>query len=104
MRNQTDQHQTPAFSYAPDGRTRPNAHAIRDKAGNIFYFSYAELVAFTPKKGAFASYPVVIKNYWGVTTGKHLNWIDGGGAKTPCRVSREEFTDLYRLNIEGMST
>ncbi len=35
-----------------------------------FWFSYETLVAFRIK-GEFH----IIKNYWGTTTGKHLNWI-----------------------------
>lgn len=38
---------------------------------NKFWFSYDTLVAFKIK-GEFH----IIKNYWGTTTGKHLNWIN----------------------------
>lgn len=38
---------------------------------NKFWFSYDTLVAFNIN-GEFH----IIKNYWGTTTGKHLNWID----------------------------
>lgn len=36
-----------------------------------YWFSYETLVAFMIN-GEFH----IIKNYWGTTTGKHLNWID----------------------------
>ena len=36
-----------------------------------YWFSYDTLVAFMIH-GEFH----IIKNYWGTTTGKHLNWID----------------------------
>lgn len=36
-----------------------------------YWFSYDTLVAFMIN-GEFH----IIKNYWGTTTGKHLNWID----------------------------
>lgn len=36
-----------------------------------YWFSYDTLVAFAIN-GEF----YIIKNYWGTTTGKHLNWID----------------------------
>ena len=52
------------------------------------YFSYKTPVAFrTPQTGL-----VVRENDWGPTTGKHLNWIDGG--KKTDRISGEEFVSL----------
>ena len=36
-----------------------------------YWFNYDTLVAFMIN-GEFH----IIKNYWGTTTGKHLNWID----------------------------
>ncbi|MBQ3502516.1 MAG: hypothetical protein IJA72_02520 [Clostridia bacterium] len=38
---------------------------------NAFWFSYDTMVAFRIN-GEFH----IVKNYWGNTTGKHLNWID----------------------------
>lgn len=38
---------------------------------NRFWFSYETLIAFRIN-GEFH----ISKNYWGPTTGKHLNWID----------------------------
>lgn len=50
-----------------------------------FYFSYDTIVAFyTIQTGR-----VVCKNNWSTTTGKHLNWIDGGDKKS--RLSYDEF-------------
>lgn len=50
-----------------------------------FYFSYQTVIAFsTPKTGL-----IVRKNSWKATTGKHLNWIDGGNKKS--RINSEEF-------------
>ena len=43
---------------------------MEDDYGNQFWFSYDTLVAFRTK-GEFH----IVKNYWGTTTGKHLNWI-----------------------------
>jgi len=49
------------------------------------YFSYQTMVAFnTPSSGK-----VVQKNEWGATTGKHLNYVDGGAINN--RVDAEEF-------------
>jgi hypothetical protein len=45
------------------------------KTGNInLYYSYDTIVAYYDNVDGL----VVSKNKWGVTTGKHLNWIDGG--------------------------
>ena len=55
-----------------------------EEGPNKFWFSYETLVAFKIS-GEFH----IIKNYWGTTTGKHLNWIDGGDKKS--RLTPEEF-------------
>lgn len=39
-----------------------------------FYFSYQTCVAFHTYQTGL----VVCENVWSTTTGKHLNWIDGG--------------------------
>lgn len=67
--------------------------AFEDSKGNTFYFSYKTLVAFKTKEGKL----FVIKNYWGATTGKHLNWIDGGDKKA--RLSKEDFMEAYKKYI-----
>lgn len=62
----------------------------------ILWFSYETIVAFrTPQTGL-----VVCENVWGMTTGKHLNWIDDDKS---IRVPREEFLDKLNnivLNVE----
>lgn len=63
---------------------------FKDAAGNRFWYSYETLVAFCIK-GEFH----IIRNYWGNTTGKHLNWIDSDKSK---RESEDEFNaNLERL-------
>jgi len=65
------------------------AHTLRFMAGTrSYWFSYKTLVAFYhPTRGL-----VVHENTWGPTTGKHLNWIDGGDKKS--RVNAETFKRL----------
>jgi len=55
-----------------------NGTTVTVQVGAIqYYFSYRTLVAFhAPSTGLVAR-----KNDWGATTGKHLNWIDGGAKK-----------------------
>ena len=61
-------------------------NAMRVDIGDLtLYFSYATVVAFHASGHAI----VVSRNDWGPTTGKHLNWIDGG--RSAERLSREEF-------------
>ena len=56
-----------------------------------YWFSYNTLVAFE-----MCDEFHIIKNYWGSTTGKHLNWINDNKA---IREDRETFEDNYeRLN------
>jgi hypothetical protein len=68
------------------------AHTLRffDAAGNCYWFSYSTLVAFS-KPG----HPrVVHENDWGPTTGKHLNWIDGGAKKH--RLNDAAFLSVFK--------
>lgn len=66
------------------------AHTLvfTDARGMNFYYSYKTLVAFSGGKHGL----VVHENVWGNTTGKHLNWIDGGDKKS--RVSSDRFDEL----------
>jgi hypothetical protein len=66
--------------------------AFEDAEGNTFYFSYKTLVAFRPARGSI----VVHTNDWGNTTGKHLNWIDGGD-----KYNRVNSLDFERLFYES---
>lgn len=68
---------------------------FEDPQGNEFYFSYNTLVAFVHKKNAYESERHVRKNEWGTTTGKHLNWIDGGDKKN--REDYETFCKNYAI-------
>jgi hypothetical protein len=53
--------------------------------GITLYYSYQTIVAFRTVKTGL----VVTQNYWATTTGKHLNWIDGGDKKS--RLKADEF-------------
>ncbi len=61
--------------------------------GNKFYFSYETLIAFNIN-GEFH----IIKNYWGNTTGKHLNWINENKS---IREDEETFLNNYNRLING---
>ena len=61
-----------------------NALVFTDINNVDYYFSYNTLVAFNHRSIGL----VIMKNYWGNTTGKHLNWIDRD--KT-IRVDEDEF-------------
>jgi hypothetical protein len=65
-----------------------NSIAIQVGTRKVFY-SYNTVVAFcgTNSKGKY--FDCTIKNYWNTTTGKHLNWLDGGNKKA--RLTQEEF-------------
>ena len=59
------------FNYGEYSSDNYGAHTLCFEEGaNRFWFSYDTLVAFRIN-GEFH----IIKNYWGNTTGKHLNWI-----------------------------
>jgi len=60
-------------------------------AGNHFFFSYETLVAVRDNDGTLS----VIQNYWGPTTGKHLNAIDGGSKEAKAeRLTQGEFDQV----------
>ena len=62
------------------------AHTLRVDVGNklTLFYSYETVVAFSDGKNRFVS-----QNKWGVTTGKHLNWIDRGNKEN--RLPYDEF-------------
>ncbi len=61
------------------------AHSLEVDIGNLtLYFSYDTVIAFSDGQGRKVS-----ENAWGTTTGKHLNWIDGGDKKS--RLPRKQF-------------
>jgi hypothetical protein len=64
------------------------AHCLAFTLGRLtVYFSYKTPVAFeSPRTGL-----IVRDNDWGPTTGKHLNWIDGGNKAK--RISGTTFED-----------
>lgn len=69
-------------------------NALRVTVGSLtVYFSYRTPVAFH----VFGHNPVVRENDWGPTTGKHLNWIDGG--KKLDRISDVNFVPLLAAEI-----
>jgi hypothetical protein len=55
------------------------------------YFSYRTLVAVRHPNGL-----TVRQNDWRATTGKHLNWIDGGDKKSrlPCEDFQREVAQI----------
>jgi hypothetical protein len=67
------------------------AHSLcfTDAKGRDFYFSYNTLVAFSACPFGL----VCLKNYWGNTTGKHLNWIQPDKER---RVDQETFDKMLK--------
>ncbi len=63
----------------------------------VVYYSYETVVAFSHK-----GQRVVHENTWGRTTGKHLNWIDGGSKSS--RVSAEEFERRWAEAMAGTTS
>ena len=59
------------------------------------YFSYETCIGFRTSKTGL----VVSKNIWGSTTGKHLNWIDGGSKEG--RIPNDEFEKQLNELLES---
>lgn len=74
-------------SYYGNAPASENNAKVLHFGNTTFYFSYETLVAVLHKREL-----VVTKNYWGPTTAKHLNRIDGGTKEmVSARVTEEEF-------------
>lgn len=70
-----------------------------NKHGLTIYYSYNTCVAFwgyidSNNYGLFVS-----RNYWGSTTGKHLNMIDGGNKKK--RIDAATFEKLFMKALKN---
>ena len=57
-----------------------NSIAITLGARTVFY-SYDTVVSFNGFNSENKYFNCTCENVWGNTTGKHLNWIDGGNKK-----------------------
>lgn len=76
-----------------------NALVFTDAEGRNFYFSYKTLVAVS---GRGIGRRIVHQNYWSQTTGKHLNWIDGGSAEAKAaRLGPEDFEAAVAKALNG---
>lgn len=74
------------------------ANSIAIELGSrTIYYSYDTIVAFrgTNSKGVY--FDCVIRNYWGTTTGKHLNFIEPDKKK---RLDRAEFKNQLKKFLE----
>ncbi len=86
-------------SYGEYSSSNYGAHTLTVGIGGMrFYYSYDTIVAFSDENGLHVS-----ENVWGVTTGKHLNWIDSDHSS---RLPHAKFTQmladsLKRHNITG---
>ena len=80
-------------NYSPQG-TNPNTHSVT--LGNLtIYFSYNTPVA-CQITGESA---VVSVNIWSSTTGRHLQWIDGGDKES--RIDNATFTRQLEEILSG---
>lgn len=74
---------------------RPNFTVVQVGSLSI-WFSYRTAIAFQSGYQGI----VVRENDWGATTGKHLNYVDGGGKGT--RVSGREFESMLAKVVPEM--
>jgi hypothetical protein len=83
-------------SYGQYSSGNYGVHTQRVDIGDLtLWFSYKTLVAFQfTGKGR-----TVTRNYWSTTTGKHLNWIDGGNKAN--RVDAETFAEKWKEMAES---
>ena len=88
------------INFKPYGNYNSNnysAHALMLILGKLtLWFSYHTIVAF--QDGQFGD-TIVIQNLWKSTTGKHLNWIDGGNKKN--RLPENEFNERLSTILQN---
>lgn len=69
------------------------AHTLLVDLGEIkFYYSYETIVAYCDAQDG----RVCCENNWGVTTGKHLNWIE------PDKKSRVKYSKFQEMLAEAI--
>lgn len=72
-----------------------NCLMVSFATGLILYYSYETIVAFSTSKLGL----LVRVNDWSTTTGKHLNWIDGGDRKN--RLQSGQFETLLHDTLKA---
>lgn len=83
-------------SYHGNSASAENNAKVIKINGMSFYFSYETMVAVNTGKEL-----KVMQNYWGPTTGKHLNAIDGGSKEArDARLEKDAFEDFVNhINV-----
>lgn len=73
------------------------AHSLKVDLGRFaIWYSYRTIIAFQLDGQRFVS-----ENVWSTTTGKHLNWIDGGLKKG--RLPYKEFTQKLQAALKSLN-
>ena len=81
-------------NYGQSSSDNYGAHTLKVDLGDIeFYYSYETIVAYADNQDRL----VCSENYWGVTTGKHLNWIQ---SDKKSRVKHDKFEEMLKAAIE----
>jgi hypothetical protein len=73
-----------------------NCLMVSFSSGLVLYYSYETIVAFSTAKLGL----LVRQNDWSTTTGKHLNWIDGGEKNK--RISGQVFEGLLTATLMNL--
>ena len=68
----------------------------------VLWYSYQTIVAFKcSHTNNWENRLLVRQNDWHQTTGKHLNWIDGGKQVNKHRVTGEQFEEALREALQA---
>ncbi len=88
-------------SYHGNSASAENNAKVIKINGMSFYFSYETLVAVNT-----GSELKVLQNYWGPTTGKHLNAIDGGDKEAKDKRLDKDAFDAFvkQINVVAVVT
>lgn len=87
------------WNYGDYSSDNYGAHSTAVQMGKrTVYYSYDTVVSFRGENSKGEYFNCTCQNMWGKTTGKHLNWIDGGDKKS--RLHPEEFQKQLKRFLE----
>ena len=85
--------------YGNSASAENNAKVVTLPNGDKVWFSYETMVAYMNGETMERK---VIKNYWGTTTGKHLNAIDGGDKEAKAKRVDTETLNAFAKACQEM--
>lgn len=87
-----------SYGQYKSGNYGVNSLSVSFPNGFTLYYSYETIIAYRGNNGL-----IVRQNSWSTTTGKHLNWIDGGRKEDRIKGTQFEAVLNDELKLRGLS-